>query len=167
MPSKLKQLFRETWTLMSKPQGLLFLAFTLVANLIITGFVNEYFDGRRATQERVEKAVEAFRAEAERFDALVLRYTTALVEHNKVSPEARLNLMENLIRQRQLLEQAARLVPGDLRQQTTSYEEAIDALNREIPKADSVLTMRDFWLRANQLALARVDLWRRLGALGV
>ncbi|WP_380067831.1 hypothetical protein [Dankookia sp. GCM10030260] len=133
----------------------------------VTAIVNGYFEGTRDQEKRVEKSIDAFRNEAAKLDALMMRYTTAVLEEAKDKNSARRELMENLIKQRQLLEDAARILPGGINEQTKSYEKALEALNREIPRAETTLAMKEFWKLATELALARLELSRRFEKLGV
>lgn len=158
---------RDVWNWLSKPDHAIAAAVLTLLNAGVTGIVTNYVSERHDDKARVERSVDSFRSEAGKFDALVLRYITALVDEKKVNPEVRRNLMENLIRQRQMLDEAVRLTAGDMKDQVASYQAAIDAVSREIPRADSVLTMQEFWRKTNQLALVRNDLFRRMNEVGV
>jgi hypothetical protein len=156
----LAQCANEIWLLIRKPESVLALCYTVVGFLVIQG-IDHYKTRSQELDKRAAERVIAFIDTTLEFDALVPAMAYKVMEKNAPDAEARDKLVTNLSRQYSELQDLAPLLKskeGVIR----AYQQTLSDLNRELPKANSVLEMADFWTAVGQVISTRKPLTAEL-----
>lgn len=138
---------------------------------IVTGGMNFYWSdklkraevelARETTRlEVVERsrreAVESFVREATSLNVLVPAFVSAVSRDNRIDQQARDRILENLLKQKTLLDDLTARLPPTSRPNVADYEKAVEAFHTAVLRVRAVDDgMSAFWTRASDLVAAR------------
>lgn len=110
----------------------------------------------------LEKERAAFIDEARTFDVVVANYVQSALSNNKIDSGATQQIISNIVRQNDLLDEAsAQLAPQD-RHIAKEYRHLLGEFREVIPLSDSVLHLKTFWEDASRILVVRNELIRKL-----
>lgn len=111
-------------------------------------------------------AVENFVREATSLNVLVPAFAAPVSRENRVDQQARDRILENLVKQKTLLDDLAARLPPEGRPNVSDYEKAVEAFHTAVLRVRGVDDgMATFWSRASDLVAARDDVIEALRGL--
>jgi hypothetical protein len=119
-----------------------------------------------AMERSRREAVESFVREATSLNVLVPAFAAPVSRDNRIDQQARDRILENLLKQKTLLDDLAARLPPEARPNVIDYERAVEAFHMAVLRVRTVEDgMAAFWSRAGDLVAARDDVIEALRPL--
>jgi hypothetical protein len=160
MIDRAKEWAKQAWTVVKEPPSIAALVYSL-----LTFLGTQAVDNYRHAHERYERQVEAriisFIDTTREFDALVASLANGIMDKNGPDIEDRTKLISNLNRQYSEIADLEPLTKND-HELLKEYKVAIQKLNEQLPKVNSVQEMKGFWEAVGDVLGARRKLDQHL-----
>lgn len=152
----------RAWRLVPTPDGrgyVIFNAAISASTAVVTTWGLSIYQNHEFRQE---KKIETFRTEAETLGPVVANYVHHILVDGHPNEEATQRLLENIIRQVELLKDAEGALTPDDMLLAERYKADLLSFRAVISASNSVLNMKDFWEKASKASVSRNELLRRM-----